>query len=106
MAEDSETSNHADSLAESIIDPSTASTSTIAQEQAPPPPVNDPEATQTTAGPSNSLPPSSTTTSKRKNKWPAYFFPNLATQRMAFCIDALKREDIKSVRDFSYNRAT
>lgn len=29
--------------------------------------------------------------------WPAYFFPSLSTQRTVFCLDLLKRQDIKSV---------
>lgn len=39
--------------------------------------------------------------SRRSKRWPAYFFPSLASQRTSFCLDVLKREDIKSVRDFS-----
>lgn len=42
----------------------------------------------------------STSATSKKKRWPAYFFPSLATQRMAFCLDVLKREDIKSVREF------
>lgn len=38
-----------------------------------------------------------TGTSNRKNRWPAYFFPSLSVQRMAFCMDILKKEDIRSV---------
>lgn len=56
--------------------------------------MGDPEDAVTTT-PSNA--PATTITSKKNKKWPAYFFPSLATQRMSFCLDVLKREDIKSV---------
>ena len=29
--------------------------------------------------------------------YPAYFFPQLSVQRSVFCLDVLKREDIRSV---------
>lgn len=58
--------------------------------------MGDPEGTTTTpAIPSTTA--TTTTTTKKAKKWPAYFFPSLATQRMSFCLDVLKREDIKSV---------
>lgn len=41
--------------------------------------------------------------SKRSKRWPAYFFPALAAQRTSFCLDILKREDIKSVRAFHFS---
>ncbi|KAK9893735.1 hypothetical protein P389DRAFT_174580 [Cystobasidium minutum MCA 4210] len=59
--------------------------------------MGDPEDAVTTT-PSNA--PATTITSKKNKKWPAYFFPSLATQRMSFCLDVLKREDIKSVCEF------
>lgn len=34
---------------------------------------------------------------KKLKRWPAYFCPSLASQRTSFCLESLKREDIKSV---------
>lgn len=34
---------------------------------------------------------------RRRKPYPGYFFPQLSQQRMVYCLDVLKREDIKSV---------
>lgn len=34
---------------------------------------------------------------RRRKPHPGYFFPQLSQQRMVYCLDVLKREDIKSV---------
>jgi hypothetical protein len=60
--------------------------------QAPPAQTDDPATSEQPL-----QPPQPSTRSKR---WPAYFFPALAAQRTSFCLEILKREDIKSVRAF------
>ena len=37
---------------------------------------------------------------RRRKPHPGYFFPQLSQQRMVYCLDVLKREDIKSVSGF------
>lgn len=32
-----------------------------------------------------------------ESQWPAYFFPPLAQQRMVFCVELLKQQDVQSV---------
>lgn len=75
-------------------DPAQSAVATSTSIPALPSAMGDPEGTTTTpAIPSATA----TTTTKKAKRWPAYFFPSLATQRMSFCLDVLKREDIKSV---------